>query len=113
MAVADPYTVLGVAPDADDAVIRVRYLALTRECPPEQHAEKFAAIRTAYEAIKSFDARVERRVFPDGKQDSLESIIEECEKRSVVLVIVDCLRRAHTGDDVENLSPGEFPVLNS
>ncbi|CAN5385117.1 hypothetical protein BH11PLA2_BH11PLA2_08060 [soil metagenome] len=77
MAVADPYTVLGVAPDADDAAIRARYLALTREFPPEQHAERFASIRTAYETIKSFDLRVKRRVFPDGQQDSLESIIEE------------------------------------
>ena len=42
---ADPYGVLGLPADADDEVIRRRYLELVRQYTPEQNPEKFAAIR--------------------------------------------------------------------
>ena len=45
----DPYTVLGIPPDADDTAIRKRYLELTVQFPPEHQPEKFAAHRAAYE----------------------------------------------------------------
>ena len=45
----DPYSLLGIEPDADDETIRRRYLELVRQFPPEHHPEKFAAVRAAYE----------------------------------------------------------------
>ncbi len=54
----NPFLVLGVAPDSDDAVIRAAYLAAVRACPPERDAARFASIRSAYEAIA--DARRRR-----------------------------------------------------
>ena len=74
---ADPYTVLGVAREADDETIRRRYLELAREFTPEQHPERFAAIRSAYEKLKDLDGRTRHRLFEAGKDDTIDSIIEE------------------------------------
>jgi hypothetical protein len=77
MAARDPYTELGVPPDAGDIEIRARYLELAREFSPEQHPAKFAAIRAAYDEIRSFNARVKRRLFLDPSADEFESILED------------------------------------
>ena len=79
---ADPYTVLGLPPDADDAAIRRRYLELTREYTPEHHPERFAAVRAAYDRIKDLDSRVRYRLFDAGKEDTIEALIEEAACRS-------------------------------
>ena len=55
----DPFIVLGVADDADDAAIRRRYLALVREFPPDRAPERFQAIRAAYEALSDERRRLE------------------------------------------------------
>ncbi|MEA2774321.1 MAG: hypothetical protein QOD93_7283, partial [Acetobacteraceae bacterium] len=47
----DPFTVLGVADDADDAEIRQRYLVLVREFPPDRAPERFQELRAAYDAL--------------------------------------------------------------
>ena len=73
----DPYSTLGVQPDADDETIRRRYLELVRQFPPEQHPDKFAAVRAAYERLKDLDARVRHRLFEQGKKDGIEELIEE------------------------------------
>jgi len=78
----DPYTVLGVPPDADDEAIRRRYLELTRQFTPEHHPERFAAIRGAYERVKDLDRRVQYRLFEAGKDDTIEAIIEEAACRT-------------------------------
>jgi DnaJ-class molecular chaperone len=79
---ADPFSVLGVPPDAGDGAIRRRYLELAREFPPEQHPDRFAKIRAAYEAIKNLDGRVRYRLFDTGREDTIESIIEEAACRT-------------------------------
>lgn len=73
----DPYSVLGVAPEADDEAVRRRYLELVREFPPERHPERFAAVRAAYERLKDLDARVRHRLFEAGKRDGIEELIED------------------------------------
>lgn len=78
----DPYTVLGVPPDADDEAIRRRYLELTREFTPEHHPERFAAVRGAYERVKDLDRRAQYRLFEAGKDDTIEAIIEEAACRT-------------------------------
>jgi len=81
-AMTDPYEVLSLPDDADDEAIRRRYLELVRQFPPEQHAEKFAAVRQAYEALKDLDTRLRHRLFDTGRQESIPAIIEELECRS-------------------------------
>src|SRR3954463_3490888 len=73
----DPYNVLGLPPDADDEAVRRRYLELVRQYPPEQHPEKFAAVRSAYESLRDADTRLRRRLFEPGRQESVEALVEE------------------------------------
>lgn len=48
----DPFTILGVSSDADEAEIRARYLELVKQFPPEREPDKFREIRSAFEAAK-------------------------------------------------------------
>ncbi len=73
----DPYVILGIAPESDDETIRKRYLQLVREFSPEQHPQRFTAIRTAYDAVKDINSRVRYHLFEQGRQDNIEQIIEE------------------------------------
>ncbi len=59
---ADPFAVLGVAGDADDAAIKQRYLALVRAFPPDREPERFQTFRRAYEAIRDARARAGLRL---------------------------------------------------
>src|SRR5437762_6999275 len=74
---ADPFRVLGVPPDADGEAIRRRYLELARQFPPEQHPDRFAKRRAAYEKVKDLDGRVRYRLFDAGREDTIEAITEE------------------------------------
>jgi curved DNA-binding protein CbpA len=73
----DPYAVLGLPADSDDETIRRRYLELVRKFSPEQHPEKFSAVRQAYESLRDLNTRLRYRLFEAGKQESVEAIIEE------------------------------------
>jgi curved DNA-binding protein CbpA len=76
---ADPYQVLGLDANSDDAAIRKRYLELVKQFTPEHHPEKFAAVRAAYESLRDLTTRVRHRLFEAGKNESLDAIIEELE----------------------------------
>jgi curved DNA-binding protein CbpA len=78
----DPYQVLGLSADSDDETIRRRYLELVRQFSPEQHPEKFAAVRAAYESLRNLDTRLRHRLFEAGKNESVDAIIEEIACRS-------------------------------
>lgn len=74
---SDPFAILGIDAGADDAAIRARYLDLVRQFPPEQAPDRFAAIRAAFERIKTRDDRLRWRLFEAGRHDTLDTIIEE------------------------------------
>ncbi len=78
----DAYQELGIAAGSDDAAIRRRYLELVRQFPPEQHPEKFAAVRKAYETLKDGDTRLRCRLFDVGRDDAIDKLIEESACRS-------------------------------
>src|SRR5438128_668213 len=73
----DPYAVLGLSDDSDDAAIRRRYLELVRQFSPERHPERFAAVRDAYESLRDIDTRVRHRLFEAGQSESVDALIEE------------------------------------
>ena len=79
---SDPYRILALPPDADDEAIRRRYLELVRQFPPEHHAERFAAIRQAYESLRDLDTRLRYRLFEAGKNESVEALIGEVSCRN-------------------------------
>jgi curved DNA-binding protein CbpA len=73
----DPYQVLELPPDADDAAVRARYLELVRRWPPEQAPERFSAVRAAYEKVRDRDARLRHRLFDAGRGISIDGLLEE------------------------------------
>jgi len=73
---SDPFAILGVTPDADDAVVRAAYLELVRQFPPEQAPERFTRIRAAYDCLCDRDARLSWRLFEAGRYDTLDAWIE-------------------------------------
>jgi curved DNA-binding protein CbpA len=79
---SDPYTVLGLPPESDDDTIRRRYLQLVRQFSPEQHPERFAAVRQAYEKLRDLNTRLRYRLFEAGRNESVDAIIEEIACRS-------------------------------
>ena len=73
----EPHAVLGLPPDCDDETIRRRYLELVRQFSPEQHPEKFAAIRAAYESLRDVTTRLRHRLFEAGRKETVDLLIEE------------------------------------
>jgi len=71
---SDPYQVLGIARAADDGAVRAAYLACVRLHPPERDAERFAAVRRAFEAVSSERSRLEHALF-DSEPPTLEGLI--------------------------------------
>jgi DnaJ-class molecular chaperone len=53
----NPYFVLDVSPDADDAAIRRAYVEAVKRAPPDLEPERFQQITAAYEAIKDEASR--------------------------------------------------------
>jgi curved DNA-binding protein CbpA len=80
--VSDPYRVLGLPPDSDDAAIRQRYLELVRRFTPEHQPEKFVAVRAAYDCLRDLDSRLRHRLFEAGKNETVDAILEELTCRS-------------------------------
>jgi curved DNA-binding protein CbpA len=58
----DPFTLLGVAEDADDTEIRRRYLALVRDFPPDRAPERFQELRAAYDVLGDERKRLETKI---------------------------------------------------
>src|SRR5437867_8970 len=83
----DAFVVLGLPPDSDDTAIRRRYLELVRQFTPEHHPQKFAQVREAYERLKDLNTRLRYRLFEAGKNESIDSLIEEltCRDRKSVV----------------------------
>jgi len=65
----NPFTILNIAETADDDAIKKAYLQQVREHPPERDSERFQAIRTAYEMLKTRRDRLRYRLFQQKKLD--------------------------------------------
>ena len=82
VAMPDPYTLLGLPEDADDAAIRRRYLELVRTHTPERAPERFAAIREAYERLRDPASRMRYRVFEAGRDESIDALLADLRART-------------------------------
>ena len=78
---AEPYSVLGVSPDVDEAALRRRYLELVRRNPPEKCPQQFAEIRGAYEQLRDPVRRLESQLFQLRGSESLDDIIADLRSR--------------------------------
>jgi curved DNA-binding protein CbpA len=82
---SDPYEILGIPRNADETVVRQRYLELVREFPPDQAPERFAAIHRAYSALRDPAERVHNQIFRfDHPDDSFDRIIADLRERLTV-----------------------------
>jgi curved DNA-binding protein CbpA len=61
--VTDPYAVLGLSRNADQAEVRGAYFALVRQHPPEQDPDMFKRIRAAYDKLRTAQRRAETDLF--------------------------------------------------
>jgi curved DNA-binding protein CbpA len=77
----DPYEVMGISPDADEAAMRRRYLELVRQYPPEKCPEQFAEIRQAYDELRDPVARLRQQLFGVRSEDTVDDIIAELRSR--------------------------------
>lgn len=59
----DPYLILGVTEEADDAAVETAYLEGIKRCPPERDAQRFEALRAAYEALRTHRERLACALF--------------------------------------------------
>lgn len=59
----NPYLVLGVPRDADDACIRQAYLAAIKIATPETQPARFKEIAAAYDKIKDETSRCRHELF--------------------------------------------------
>ena len=60
---SDPYLILGVPEEADDAAIESAYLASIKRWPPERDPHRFEALRAAYEALRTHRDRLAYALF--------------------------------------------------
>jgi curved DNA-binding protein CbpA len=75
---SDPYLILGLAPDADDAAVHAAYLAAVRACPPERDPRRFELLRAAYEALRTRRARLAQALF-DQSPPTLADLLDRAE----------------------------------
>jgi curved DNA-binding protein CbpA len=75
---SDPYLLLGLPPDADDAAVHAAYLAAVKACPPERDPRRFEALRAAYEALRTRRARLAHVLF-DQTPPTLIDILDKTE----------------------------------
>jgi curved DNA-binding protein CbpA len=75
----NPYEILGLTPEADDAAIRGAYLDLVRRYPPDHHPQRFAAVSEAYQMLKDEGARLRHQLF--NTDPGLRSPIDVLQRR--------------------------------
>lgn len=68
----DPYLLLGLNDDADDAAVERAYRRAIKDCPPERDAERFQALRTAYETLRTRRARLAHRLFDHSLPEPID-----------------------------------------
>ncbi len=98
---SDPYQLLGIGRDADDSTVRAAYLAAVRLCPPDRDAERFAALRRAFDAVTTHRLRIAHDLFdknpptPEGVLHLLET--EFSPRRPAAETLLRVLKGASDG----------------
>jgi curved DNA-binding protein CbpA len=72
IAMRDPYLLLGLNDDADDAAVERAYRQAIKDCPPERDAERFQALRAAYETLRTQRARLSYRLFDHSEPELID-----------------------------------------
>ncbi len=70
----DPYILLNLNDDADDALVKAAYLTAVHAHPPERDPEMFEAVRAAYEQIASQRQRLKHQLF-ESKSATAQTVL--------------------------------------
>ena len=73
----DPYFVLDLPHDADEAAVRQKYLELVRRYPPEREPAKAAEIRAAYDLLRDPVKRLEHQLFDVVVHETFEELLDK------------------------------------
>jgi curved DNA-binding protein CbpA len=68
----DPYLILGVREDADDAAVEQAYLQGIKRSPPDRDPQRFEALRRAYETLRTHRDRLAYDLFDTAPPTSAE-----------------------------------------
>jgi len=74
---ADPWSVLGVSPEANDEQVRAAYVQKVKEFPPDRAGPQFEKIRDAYEQLKDPYRRAKYLILGANADRPLESLLDE------------------------------------
>ena len=77
----DPYQTLGLSSDADEAMVRRRYLELVKQYSPEKSPQKFSEIRAAYDELRDPVRRLTKQILQIRTHESLEDIVADIRAR--------------------------------
>ena len=77
----DPYEVLGIATDADEAAIRQLYLELVRQFPPDRAPERFTAIRAAFDELRDPARRIQNLILRPSRTTTLDALTHDLHAR--------------------------------
>ncbi len=71
---SNPFAVLGIPETADDATVHKAYLHQVRAYPPDRDPQRFQAIRTAFETLRTQRDRLRYRLF-NVEQPTLSQLL--------------------------------------
>jgi curved DNA-binding protein CbpA len=77
----DPYEVLGLPRDADEAETRRRYLELVRQFPPDRDPSRFAEVRAAYDQVRDPVRRLKTQLLDVDSIDTPDAIAADLRAR--------------------------------
>jgi hypothetical protein len=80
----DPYRVLGLPRDADEATIRAAWLRAVRDHPPERDAAAFERIRNAFDALRDPRQRIRQMLESDPSMPLARALFDERVPRPAV-----------------------------
>jgi curved DNA-binding protein CbpA len=69
---SDPYLILGVGEDADDAAVAAAYREGIKRCPPERDARRFELLRLAYETLRTRRDRLAYQLFDTAPPEAVD-----------------------------------------
>ena len=107
---SDPFDVLGVPKNADEAEIRARYLELVKRFPPERDPDKFREVQAAFAVAKDPLLIARRLLEPPGDEAPRWSDAIEEQKRIPPALTPTLLLSLGNRDDAYRPGPEEVKL---